>query len=234
MFVRIRAVCSLAVVFAAIIASAQTEFSADIVDLRKPGIPTLAKIYFVKDKRRIEMQAAAGGDTIHLKIVDPTATKRGPHLQVGGSGDVIIMDLSAGTSTLLWPEQKQYTQESLKTLVPGELYGLYAFIEPADVDDACSEWMRRPGADGETCRKTGRETVNGFNTVKYELSCYGEICRLWIDRDLKVLVKRETKWNSTELRNLRIGPQSADLFAAPATYSSRDVFGGRIQPTDPQ
>ena len=63
-----------------------------------------------------------------------------------------------------------------------------------------------PGAEGETCRNLGHETLNGHDTVKYELSCYGEVCRLWIDRKLRVLVERESKWNSTELRNIWEGP----------------------------
>jgi len=34
-------------------ASAQSDFSAEIVDVQKPGTPTLAKVYFANDKRRI-------------------------------------------------------------------------------------------------------------------------------------------------------------------------------------
>jgi hypothetical protein len=97
MAVRVRASCVFAALLAASVASAQTEFSADIVDLQKPGNPTLAKIYFAMDKRRIEMQAASGDDTIILKLFQPTAAKRGTHLQVGGAGDTIIMDFAAHT-----------------------------------------------------------------------------------------------------------------------------------------
>ena len=35
---------------------AQTEFSAEIVDTQKPDTPTQAKVYFAKDKMRIESQ----------------------------------------------------------------------------------------------------------------------------------------------------------------------------------
>jgi hypothetical protein len=79
----------------------------------------------------------------------------------------------------------------------------------------------------------GHETLNGHDTVKYELSCYGEVCRLWIDRKLRVLVKRESKWNSTELRNIRVEPQPPSLFDVPAGYSST-TFSGIIRPTEPQ
>jgi hypothetical protein len=214
-------------------ASGQTEFSADIVDLQKPGTPTLAKIYFAKDKRRIEMQSASGDDSIIMRISQPTSTKKGVHMQVGGREDAIIMDLANRTSTILWPKQKDYAQAPLMTLTPTELYGLYAFVQPADVDNACPEWMRRKGAEGESCRKVGTETENGRSTVEYELSCYGEVCHLWIDRNLHVLVKRETKWNSTELRNIQEGPQPPGLFDVPKGYSTK-TLGGVIRRTEPE
>lgn len=215
------------------IISAQPEFSADLVDLQKRDSPVLARLYLGKDKRRIDMQSAGGDDTIYLRLVEPTAVKRGSHITVGGSGNAIIIDFASKTSTVLWPEQKKYVQRSLKQLVPSELYALYAFVQAADVDNACAEWMRRPGAAGESCKNMGSETVNGRATVKYELSCYSEICRLWIDRSLQVLVKRETKWNNTELRNIQASPQPGSLFEIPVGYESK-TLGGFIRPTYPQ
>jgi len=155
------------------------------------------------------MQATSGDDAIILPLVQPTSTQRGTHFQVGGQGDSIIMDFASKTSTVLWPDQKYYSTAPMKKLMPAELYGLYASIHPQDVDDACGEWMRRPGAEGESCRNLGREKVNGRNTVKYELSCYGEICRLWIDNELRVLVsgsRSGTAPNSAGSRRDRCHP----------------------------
>jgi len=233
MLVLARSFYFIAFLFATGVVSAQTEFSADIVDLQRPGVPTLARIYFAKDKRRIEMSAAGGYDTIIMRISQPTATKKGVQMQVGGRGDTIIMDMANRTSTILWPEQKNYARAPLMTFTPAELYGLYAWVQPTDVDNACTEWMRRPGAKGETCRNMGRETVNGRDTVEYELSCYGEVCRLWIDRKLRALVKRETKWNSTELHNIQEGPQAPSLFDVPDGYS-RGTLSGIVGPIEPQ
>jgi hypothetical protein len=213
--------------------SAPSEFSAEIVDLQKTATPTLAKFYFTKDKKRIEMQEASGEETIILNIVPPTAARKGTHIQAGGRGDTIIMNLAAHTSTVLFPQERTYAEGSLKDLMPTELYGLYAFIQPTDVDNACTEWMTRPGAGDETCRNLGRETLNGRDAVKYELSCYGEVCRLWIDRNLHVLLKRETKWNSTELRNIHEGPLPPSLFEVPIGYSSKNI-GGILRPSEPQ
>jgi hypothetical protein len=216
------------------IASAQSEFSAEIVDLQKTGTPILAKVYFANDKKRIEMQDASGEDTIIVRLVQPTAARRGTDIQAGGRGDTIIMNFAAHTSTVLYPKERSYVEDSLKKLAPTEPYSLYAFVQPTDVDNACKEWMRRPSVEGgETCRNLGRETINGRSVVKYELSCYGEICRLWIDRNLHALVKRETKWNSTELRNIQEGPQPSNLFEVPVGYSSKNI-GGIIRPGEPQ
>jgi hypothetical protein len=215
------------------VASAQSEFSAEIVDLQKNGTPILAKVYFAKDKKRMEMQDASGDDTIILRLAQPTSAKAGSYIRAGGRGDAIVMNFAVRTSTVPHPRGRTYTDGSLKSLMPAELYGLYAFIEPTDVDNACSEWMRRPSANGETCRNLGRETINGRSTVKYEVSCYGEVCRLWIDRNLHALVKRETKWNSTELRNIQEGPQLYSLFEVPSGYSQENILG-TIRPTVPQ
>jgi hypothetical protein len=222
--------CIFAVFLALGVASAQSDFSAEIVDLQKTGTPTLAKVYFAKDRKRIEMQDASGDDAI---IARTTATKRGTHIQVGGRGDTIIMNFATLTSTVLFPQENKYAEGSLKNLVPSELYGLYALLQPMDVDNACTEWMRKPGAESETCRNLGLETINGRSAVKYELSCFGEVCRFWIDRNLHALVKRETKWSSTELRNIKEAPQPTSLFEVPAGYSSKNI-GGIIRPMEHQ
>jgi hypothetical protein len=215
------------------VASAQSEFSGEIVDLQKDGSPILAKVYFAKDKKRMEMQDASGDDTIILRLAQPASTKAGSYIPAGGRGDAIVMNFAVHTSIVLHPRKRTYAAGPLKNLMPAELYGLYAFIQPADVDNACSEWMQRPSANGETCRNLGRETINGRSTVKYELSCYGEVCRLWIDRSLHALVKRETNWNSTELRNIQEGPQPSSLFEVPSGYGQENVLG-TVRPTVPQ
>jgi len=225
--------CFFIFLIAATAALAQSDFSADIVNLQKPETPGLARIYFANDKRRIEMQASGGDDTIIARLAQPTATKNGAHMQVGGGGDVIILDFATHTSTVLWPAQKAYAQGPSKSVGPAELYDLYVYVHAADPDNACAEWMQRPGSQGETCRNLGHETVNGRSTVKYELSCYGEVCHLWIDRNLHALIKRESKWNSTELRNIREEPQMPSLFEVPSDYSST-TLSGTIKPTEPQ
>jgi hypothetical protein len=60
---------------AASFAMAQAEFSAEIVDLQKPGTPTQAKIYFAKDKMRIESQtASAHGSAVIINYATQTGS----------------------------------------------------------------------------------------------------------------------------------------------------------------
>jgi hypothetical protein len=213
--------------------SAQTDFSADIVDLLKPGIPVLARLSFTAEMRRLDMQSASDEGSIVMRISAPTEEKPGVEVRVGGTGRAIILDVVDHKSTILIPDQKTYQTDPTYRLKAAELYELYAIVHPGNVDDACTEWMKVPNAERESCKKTGEEKVNGRNAVKYDLSCYGEICHLWIDRRLHVIVKRETKWNSTELRNIQEIPPDYSLFQAPPDYTEARV-GGVIQQHQPQ
>jgi hypothetical protein len=217
-------------------AFAQAEFSADIVNVQEPGpyYPTLAKIYFAKNKRRLEMQPDAGDNSILITMKPATSTDKGMEMRLGASGRAIVVNLDANTSTMLMAQGKTYYQAPLQKIRPGEVYSLYAFIQPVDVENACVEWMNRPAAKGETCRKQGPDTINGRPAVKYDLSCYGEVCHLWFDVKLHVLLKRESKWSSTELRNIQEGPQPASLFEIPADYAKAAKVSGPIGPSEPQ
>ena len=64
-------------------------------------------------------------------------------------------------------------------------------------------------------------------------SLYREICHLWIDRRLRVILKRETKWNSTELRNILEIPLDYSLFQIPPDYLEGKL-AGVIQRSQPQ
>jgi hypothetical protein len=217
-------------------AFAQAEFSAEIVDVQQPGpyFPTLAKVYFAKNKRRLEMQPDAGENSIIMTMKPATSADKGMEMRLGAGGRAIVVNLDANTSTMLMTLRKTYYQAPLQKIRPGEVYGLYAFIQPVDVENACVEWMNRPAAHGETCRKHGPDTINGRPAVKYDLSCYGEVCHLWFDVKLHVLLKRESKWTSTELRNIQEGPQPASLFEVPPDYAKAANVGGAIRPSEPQ
>lgn len=182
----------------------QTEFSAEIVDLQKQGTPTQAKIYFAKDKMRIESQ-----------------DQHNPR----GSG-VFIMDLANQNSTVLMPQQHMYMD------MPAQLMGqrgLYSFFRTGDVENACTDWQKMQRNQSGTCRKVGNETVNGRNTVKYEGSSNsGEVSQVWLDPKLRFPVKWQGKNSGGELRNIQEGGQPASLFEIPAGYTKMDL-GGMMQ-----
>jgi len=225
--------CFLGSLIAASVAFGQIDFSAAIVDLQKPGNPVLAKLHFAKDKRRLDMQPASDDSSIVVLLSAPTLLKSGAELRLGGAGRAVILDLADQTTTVLIPDQKTYFHGRRLSMRASDLYWLYATIHPAHVDDACGEWMTGAAAVGETCRKVGEKMLNGRSAVEYELSCYGDFCRLWIDRELHALIKRETKWNSTELRNILEGPLDGSLFEVPPGYTEGRP-SGVIQRSEPQ
>jgi hypothetical protein len=172
--------------------------------------------------------------TILIKFTHPANTKDPPvEMQVGGRGKAILLDLTHNNSTVLTPETKTYFQAPLRDLQPSELYLIYAFLQPKTPGSVCDEWMLRPHGEGESCRNLGHEIVNGRDTVKYKSTCSREVCHLWVDSELRVLLKRQTRWTSTELRNIREEKQSSELFEVPAGYT-KSYFQGVIRASKPE
>ncbi len=199
-----RSACLSALILVASFALAQAEFSADIVDLQKQDRQTQAKIYFAKDKLRIESQE-----------------QRNPR----GSG-VFIMDLANQSSVVLMPQQHMYMQ------MPAQLMGqrgLYSFFRTGDVENACTDWQKMSPNQGGSCHKVGNETVNGRTTVKYEgTNSSGDPDQVWLDPKLRFPVKWQGKNHGGELRNIQEGGQPASLFEIPAGYTKMDL-GGMMQ-----
>jgi hypothetical protein len=201
-----RASCFCAVVLAASVAAAQAEFSADMVDLQKSGTPTNAKIYFAKDKIRIETQGGARG------------------------GGAVIVNYATQTSMILMPQQHMYMEVSAQTQAQRQGY---TFFKTGDVENACGDWQKMTHNQGASCRKVGSATVNGRNTVKYETTnAGGEVNYFWLDPKLRFPVKWQGKSNSGELRNIQEGAQSASLFEVPAGFTKMDM-GGMMQMQQP-
>ena len=197
----VRTSCFFAVVLAAGFALAQTEFSADIVDLQKPGAPTQAKIYFAKDKIRIESQ---------------TMSAHG--------GGAVIMNFATQTSVVLMAQQHMYMELPVQAQGQRMAYAS-AFFHAGDVENACGDWQKM-GHNGASCHKVGNETVNGRSTVKYEsTNASGDVSHFWLDPKLRFPVKWDGKNNGGELRNIQEGTQAASLFETPAGFTKMDVGG---------
>jgi hypothetical protein len=192
-------------VFAASFALAQADFSAEIVDLQKPGTPV--KVYFTKDKMRAEPQ---GGNVRGL----------------------VIMNFATQTVIVVMAQQHMYMEMPAQAQGQRMAYAS-AFFQTGDVENACGDWQRERGGQGGSCHKVGSDMVNGRSTVKYEATnANGDVSHFWLDPKLRFPVKWETKNSSGELRNIQEGPQPASLFEVPAGFTKMDM-GGMMQMQPP-
>ena len=199
--------CSFALLLTASLLVAQAEFSADIVDLQKSPASAMAKIYFAKDKVRIE----------------PTASS--PH-----GGGAVIMNFSTQTSTVLMAQQHMYMEMPAQTQSQRMSYA-GAFFRAGDVENACGDWQKVATNHDATCRKVGDESVGGRSTVKYEATnANGDVSNFWLDPKLRFPVKWQGKNNSGELRNIQEGSQPASLFEIPAGFTKFQMPAGMMQP----
>jgi len=194
-------------------------YSADIVDLAKPGTPTLAKISVTKDKKRIEFQPASGDRALVSHLAPAPPDNKSLDVHISGVGKTIILDLANKKSVILEPDQKAYIDRNWGDPAPSDLYRMYLFLPPlVNPEDACAEWV--PIVNGALCKKAGYELVDGRRTIKYELTAGRDILSLWVDTRLHTLAKRKNNWTDTELRNIHEGQQPPSLFEIPAGYMS--------------
>jgi hypothetical protein len=185
---------------------AQAEFSADIVDLQKPGTPTQAKIYFAKDKMRVESQTVSAH----------------------GAG-AVIMNYATQTGTVVMTQQHMYMEMPMQAQTQRMGYAA-AFFRAGDVENACGDWQKMGHTEGN-CHKVGSDTVNGRSTVKYETTnASGDVSHFWLDPKLRFPVKWEGKNSGGELRNIQEGTQPASLFEIPAGFTKMDLGGMMQQP----
>jgi hypothetical protein len=194
-----KALCTIAFLLFAAFAVAQTEFSGEIVNLQKQGAPLEAKIYFAKDKVRVEPVASSGASR----------------------GGAVIMNLTTQTSTVLMDQQHMYMEIPAQAQ---EQRMAYNFFRTGDAENACADWQTHH--EGGHCHKVGSDTVNGRSTVKYEaMNASGESNTFWLDSKLRFPVKWESKNHAGELRNIQEGSQASSLFEVPAGYTKFDMSG---------
>jgi hypothetical protein len=194
--------CFFALMLAASFVLAQTEFSGEIVDLQKAGTPSQAKMYFAKDKIRIEPQNS------------------GPR-----GGGAVIMNFATQTAIVLMAQQHMYMEMPAQAQGQRMSYAS-AFFWTGDVENACGDWQKM-GHQGNSCHKVGSETVNGRSTVKYETTnSSGEVSHFWLDPKLRFPVKWEGKNSGGELRQIQEGTQPASLFEIPAGFTKFEMPAG--------
>jgi hypothetical protein len=186
-------------VLAASFTIAQADFSAEIVDLQKTGAPSQAKMYFTKDKIRIETQGNSS------------------------RGGAVIMNLTTHTTLILMPQQHMYMDMPVQMQAQRMSYAS-AFFQTGDAENACGDWQKTANAQGASCHKVGNETINGRSTVKYEAtSANGDVSHFWLDPKLRFPIKWQGKNSDGEVRNIQEGAQPASLFEIPAGFSKMDM-----------
>ena len=195
--------CFLVFLFTASFLLAQADFSADIVDLQRPGTPS-AKVYFTKDKMRAEPQSTSAR----------------------GAG-AIIVNFATQTSIVLMAQQHMYMEMPAQS--QSQRLG-YSFFQAGDVENACGAWQISAHNQGSTCHKVGDESVNGRTAVKYETtSAHGDTGYFWLAPKLRFPVKWQGKNSGGELRNIQEGPQPASLFEVPAGFTKMQMPMGMPQ-----
>jgi len=105
------------------------------------------------------------------------------------------------------------------------------------LDDERRIPIRQLLPDGATMemRLTGRETLNGRDTEKWEMKAtrpggQSSVAYQWFDPELNMNIREEQPGGFiNELRDIRIGKQPADLFAVPPGYKVMSIPQGNEQ-----
>ena len=119
---------------------------------------------------------------------------------------------------IILPRHRAYAELPLKGKLPGQ----FIQIPP----------------DAVTKRLVGKETVNGYETEKYEVAVRGgpglEQQTIWLATKLGIPVKLIAKDRqfSEEYKSIREAPQADRLFDLPPGYNKLDAagFGSRLDP----
>jgi Domain of unknown function (DUF4412) len=192
--------CFMVLLLSASFALAQTEFSGDLDDSKRPDNQT--KIYFAKDKVRFDTK---GSDA------------------KGGS---VLMNLTTQSMIVIMPQQHMYMEMPAQMK---DKRNVFSFFKTTDVENACGDWLKLADNKGGSCHKIGSADVNGRSTVQYEgTNAKGEVSHVWLDPKLRFPIKWQTKNSDGELRNIQEGPQPDSLFEIPAGFTKMDM-GGMMQ-----
>jgi hypothetical protein len=131
-------------------------------------------------------------------------------LQTYGFTDAILLVNGAEHSTVaLYPSRKIYQQ----------LAGASQYFRVENAGDACADWQK--ASDQRiACEKVGEEEVNGRHTVQYlnKNAKGASTSAVWVDADLRFVVKWETATTGAELREIKEEKLSSEMFIVPDEY----------------
>jgi hypothetical protein len=128
----------------------------------------------------------------------------------GAAGSILLVDEGEQTAYILYPAKREY--EPLVGRVS-------EYFRVKDVDNACPDWQN--SADEKiTCEKVTHEVVDGRKTVMYVNKTASDVSAtaVWIDVNLKFVIKWESAGLGGELHNIQEAQQTAELFTVPEDY----------------
>jgi hypothetical protein len=138
-------------------------------------------------------------------------SKEKMRLDMGGpDGTILLINAADETAFALFPAKKEYQALALN---------FSEYFRVHDPEDACRDWQK-VSAQKIDCKKAGYEIVGGRQALKYLNDRRSDIgpSALWIDPELKFVIKWEGGGKGAELRNIHEEGQSADLFTLPLDY----------------
>jgi hypothetical protein len=186
-------------------------FSADWVDSSTPArTPQRNRVFGQNDKMRLEIYDDSSSP-------EPSA--------------VMLTDFAQQTAFVIVPTQHLYMDIVASKVgfawengVMGPLPADWQLFWPDNAEDACGDWLKIAAEHRTqmTCKKIAAETINGRSTIKYQIGG-SQSGFLWVDQQLRILLKMEAGEIRLELQNVRAGLQSPSLFEIPAGYRKMDV-----------
>jgi len=190
-------------------------FSADLVDLRNGGqAPT-------------HVDAGVG----KLRLVSAS----------NGKNTAFVFDPQNGALLVIDDEAKTYVDAGMfSSMVAAGMGPMLRLFRPAADGDPCTVWngtvnqfarFSKESNDPPhfTCTPMGSDAVNGRPAHKWSVlttgggSASNESGTVWIDDRLHILTKSIDANGSMEMRNVRDGAPSPDLFVPPAGYQKIGV-----------
>jgi hypothetical protein len=189
----LRTLISLALLLCLTRLSAAAEFSADIVSRDANGVQIGAtgKLYVANSQVRIETPQDAAG--------------------------FFLIDGNAAAAVFVRPAQQIFTDARQSSR-------LTRLFIPLDPNNPCPQWQAAAHSAGVAdskwhCEVIGAAVLDGRPTTECRVTSVQDASRRWIDASVGFPIRvRMDDGTSLTLENVRVGTQSADLFAIPATY----------------
>ena len=140
-------------------------------------------------------------------------------MQGGPRGEsTFIVNIATKTNYVVLPQQHMYIEHKAAELAGRMGRNPMADLKPVDPSNPCS------AQEDTACKKVGTEVVNGRSCDHWEMTDNnGTVSNVWIDQKLHFPIKRVSQGSTSELTNVKEGPQDPSLFQVPSGYTKMDI-----------